>query len=220
MTRKTLDLDATLYSYLLALGVREHPQLAALRAETVAHPQAQMQIAPEQGALMQLLVQLISARRCLEVGVFTGYSSLAVALALPEDGRLVACDLSEEFTAIARRHWAAAGVAHKVELRLGPALATLDALLAEGGAGGFDLAFLDADKSNYPHYYERALALLRRGGVLLVDNVLWSGRVADPAADDPDTAAIRALNATLHADPRVAHCIVPIADGLALAVKR
>jgi caffeoyl-CoA O-methyltransferase len=220
MTRRTLVLDDALHAYLLAHGTREHPALARLRAETAAHPQAQMQIAPEQGALMQLLVELTGARRCLEVGVFTGYSSLAVALALPPEGRLLACDVSEEFTAIARRHWREAGVAERIELKLAPALETLDALLAAGQAGGYDLAFLDADKANYPRYYERLLALLRRGGLLLIDNVLWSGRVADPSVDDDDTRAIRELNAALHGDARVAHCIVPVADGLALVVKR
>jgi predicted O-methyltransferase YrrM len=220
MSRRTIALDDRLYDYLLSEGVREHPQLALLRAETARLPEAQMQVAPEQGAFMQQLVALTGARRCVEVGVFTGYSSLAVALALPADGRILACDVSEEWTAIAERHWAAAGVAHKVELVLAPALDTLERRLAAGGAGTYDLAFLDADKANYPRYAELLLALLRPGGLLMVDNVLWSGRVADPAAADADTAAIRALNAQLHADPRVTHCIVPIADGIALAIKR
>jgi predicted O-methyltransferase YrrM len=220
MSRRTIALDDRLYDYLLSEGVREHPQLALLRAETARLPEAQMQVAPEQGAFMQQLVALTGARRCVEVGVFTGYSSLAVALALPADGRILACDVSEEWTAIAERHWAAAGVAHKVELVLAPALDTLERRLAAGGAGTYDLAFLDADKANYPRYAELLLALLRPGGLLVVDNVLWSGRVADPAAADADTAAIRALNAQLHADPRVTHCIVPIADGIALAIKR
>ena len=220
MSRRTIALDDRLYDYLLAQGTREHPQLAALRAETAQLPEAQMQVAPEQGAFMQQLVALSGARRCVEVGVFTGYSSLAVALALPADGRILACDVSEEWTAIARRHWAAAGVAHKVELVLAPALDTLQRRLAAGAAGSFDLAFLDADKANYPRYAELLLELLRPGGLLVVDNVLWSGKVADPAATDADTAAIRALNAQLHADPRVLHCIVPVADGIALAIKR
>jgi predicted O-methyltransferase YrrM len=210
MSRKTIALDDRLYDYLLAQGTREHPLL----------PEAQMQVAPEQGAFMQQLVALSGARRCVEVGVFTGYSSLAVALALPVDGRLLACDVSAEWTAIAQRHWAAAGVAQKIELVLAPALDTLNARLAAGGAGSYDLAFLDADKANYPSYAELLLALLRPGGLLVVDNVLWSGRVADPAVTDADTVAIRALNAQLHADPRVTHCIVPIADGIALAIKR
>jgi predicted O-methyltransferase YrrM len=220
MSRRTIALDDRLYGYLLATGTREHPQLVALRAETAALPEAQMQVAPEQGAFMQQLVALTGARRCIEVGVFTGYSSLAVALALPDDGRILACDVSAEWTAIARRHWAAAGVAHKIELVLAPALETLAARLAAGAAATYDLAFLDADKANYPSYAERLLELLRPGGLLVVDNVLWGGKVADPAADDADTVAIRALNAKLHADPRVAHCIVPVADGIALAIKR
>ena len=220
MSRRTIALDDRLYAYLLANGTREHPQLALLRAETAALPEAQMQVAPEQGAFMQQLVAISGARRCIEVGVFTGYSSMAVALALPDDGRILACDVSAEWTAIARRHWAAAGVAHKVELVLAPALDTLAARLAAGGAGAYDLAFLDADKANYPRYAELLLELLRPGGLLVVDNVLWSGKVADPAERDADTVAIRALNAALHADPRVAHCIVPVADGIALALKR
>lgn len=220
MSRRTIALDDRLYAYLLANGTREHPQLVALRAETAGMPEAQMQVAPEQGAFMQQLVALSGARRCVEVGVFTGYSSLAVALALPVDGRILACDVSEEWTAIAKRHWAAAGVAHKIELVLAPAIDTLAARIAAGAAGSYDLAFLDADKANYPRYAELLLELLRPGGLLVVDNVLWSGKVADPAVADADTAAIRALNAKLHADPRVAHCIVPVADGIALAIKR
>ena len=220
MSRRTIALDDRLYEYLLATGTREHPQLAALRAETAVLPEAQMQVAPEQGAFMQQLVALTGARRCVEVGVFTGYSSLAVALALPADGRILACDVSATWTAIAQRHWAAAGVAHKLELVLAPALDTLAARVAAGGAGTYDLAFLDADKAYYPRYAELLLTLLRPGGLLVVDNVLWGGKVADPAATDADTAAIRALNAALHADPRVMHCIVPVADGIALAIKR
>lgn len=220
MSRRSPPLDDRAYAYLLAQGVREHPQLAALRAETAALPEAQMQVAPEQGAFMQLLVRLMGARRCIEVGVFTGYSSLAVALALPGDGSILACDVSAEWTAIARRHWAAAGVADKIELVLAPATATLEQRLAAGGRGAYDLAFLDADKSNYPRYAELLLELLRPGGLLLVDNVMWSNRVADPSVTDDDTKAIRALNAALHDDARVHHCIAPIADGLALAIKR
>lgn len=220
MSRRSPPLDDRAYDYLLAQGVREHPQLAKLRAETAQLPEAQMQIAPEQGAFMQQLVRLTGAKRCIEVGVFTGYSSLAVALALPEDGRILACDVDATWTAVARRHWAAAGVAHKVELVLAPALDTLAARLAAGGRAAHDLAFLDADKANYPRYAELLLELLRPGGLLVVDNVLWSGRVADPAVTDADTVAIRALNAKLHEDPRVAHCIVPVADGIALAIKR
>lgn len=220
MSRRSPPLDDRAYDYLLAQGVREHPQLAKLRQETAALAEAQMQIAPEQGAFMQQLVRLSGATRCVEVGVFTGYSSLAVALALPADGRILACDVSADWTAIARRHWAAAGVADKIELVLAPAIETLEKRLAAGGRGAYDLAFLDADKSNYPRYAELLLELLRPGGLLLVDNVMWSSKVADPTETDADTVAIRALNSKLHDDPRVHHCIAPIADGLALAIKR
>lgn len=220
MSRRTLQMTEAIQEYLLAHGVREHPQLARLREETAALPESNMQVASEQGALLALLVRLAGARRVLEVGTFTGYSSLAMALALPDDGRLVACDVNAEWTAIARRHWQAAGVAGRIELRLAPALDTLAALRAAGAEGGFDLAFLDADKAAYPRYLEPLLALLRSGGLLLVDNVLWSGRVADPAAQDPDTAGIRALNAQLRDDPRVDLCMLPVADGLTLARKR
>jgi predicted O-methyltransferase YrrM len=179
-----------------------------------------MQIAPEQGQFMALLVRLLGATRGIEVGVFTGYSSLAVALAMPPAGRLIACDISEEYTAIARRYWAAAGVAGKIELRLAPALETLDALLAEGAAGRFDFGFIDADKGGYADYYERLLALLRPGGLVAVDNTLWGGDVADPANQDPDTLAIREFNEKLRTDERVDVSLVPIGDGLTLARKR
>jgi predicted O-methyltransferase YrrM len=179
-----------------------------------------MQIAPEQGQFMALLVRLLGARRCLEVGVFTGYSTLAVALALPPEGRVIACDISAEYTAIARRHWDAAGVAGRIELRLGPAADTLDALLAAGGAGSYDFAFIDADKPAYPAYYERCLALLRPGGLIAVDNTLWGGAVADPADQEADTRAIRAFNGRLHGDARVDLSLAPIGDGLSLARKR
>lgn len=220
MSRQTLQIDPALLDYVVGHGMREHPQLARLREETAAHPQGNMQIAPEQGAFMQLLVRLSGAKHCLEIGTFTGYSSLALALALPADGRLITCDVSEEYTAVARRHWQAGGVAARIELRLAPALETLEALLAAGAAGRFDLAFLDGDKANYPRYGELLLTLLRPGGLLLVDNVLWGGRVADPAVQDADTVAIRALTAALHADPRVEISLVPIADGLLLVRKR
>ncbi|HXF45373.1 MAG TPA: class I SAM-dependent methyltransferase, partial [Burkholderiaceae bacterium] len=202
MTRRTLTLDDRLYDYLLQVSLREHPELARLRAETAAHPLAGMQIAPEQGQFMALLVKLIGARRTLEVGVFTGYSALAVALALPDDGRILACDVSAEYTAIARAHWQRAGVAHKIELVLAPALQTLHARLAAGEAAGYDFAFIDADKTNYDAYYELSLRLLRPGGVIAFDNTLWDGKVAqevDPRRD-PDTAALQALNRKLHGD--------------------
>jgi caffeoyl-CoA O-methyltransferase len=220
MSNKYLPLDDQIYAYLREVSLREHDALRRLRAETAAMSEANMQIAPEQGQLMALLVQLLGARRTLEVGVFTGYSSLAVALALPADGRVVACDVSEEWTRIARRYWREAGVADKIDLRLAPALDTLDALLEEGQAGTFDFAFIDADKGNYDAYYERALRLVRAGGLVCIDNVLWSGRVADPDVNDEDTAAIRALNRKLHGDERVALSLVPVADGLTLALKR
>lgn len=181
-----------------------------------------MQISPEQGQLMQLLVQLMGARRTLEVGVFTGYSSLAVALALPPDGHLVACDVSDEDTRVARKYWEEAGVASKVDLRLAPAVDTLEGLLAAGHAGTFDFAFIDADKANYPKYFELCLSLLRPGGLIALDNTLWSGSVARPPspADDDDTRALRALNLQLHADQRIGLSLVPIADGLTLCLKR
>lgn len=219
MSNQTLNLDDRLYDYLLSVSLREPELLQKLRQETAQHPMSQMQIAPEQGQFMALLVQLIGAKKTLEVGVFTGYSSLAVALALPADGRVVACDVSEEYTTIARHYWELAGVSHKIDLRIAPALETLDSLLANGEAETFDFAFIDADKSNYAGYYERALQLVRTGGLIAVDNVLWSGRVADPDTDDNRTKAIRALNQQIHDDQRVTISLVPIADGLMLARK-
>lgn len=219
MSSKTF-LDQSLYNYLLSASLREPEVLQKLREETAHHPMSQMQIAPEQGQLMALLVQLMGAKKALEVGVFTGYSSLSVALALPADGRLIACDVSDEYTAIARRYWALAGVADKIDLRIAPALDTLDQLIAEGQANTFDFAFIDADKSNYDNYYERALQLVRPGGLIVLDNVLWSGRVADAHVQDTRTNAIRALNTKLHQDDRVNVSLLPIADGLMLALKR
>jgi len=220
MSNRTIDLTDRLYDYLLKVSLRESPLLAELRAETAKLPMAGMQISPEQGQFMALLAELIGARRALEVGTFTGYSSLVVALAMPADGKLVACDVSEEFTAIARRYWARAGVAAKIDLRLAPALDTLGKLLADGGAGTFDLAFIDADKKEYDGYYEAVLKLLRPGGLLLIDNVLWDGAVADPKKRDSDTLAIRALNKKLHDDKRISLSLIPIGDGLTLARKR
>ena len=220
MSRQSIGLDDRLYDYLLGASLREPPALARLREETAAHPRAGMQIAPEQGQFMQLLLRLMDARRVLEVGVFTGYSSLAMALALPPEGRILACDVSEEYTAIARRHWAAAGVSDRIELVLAPARDTLDARLAAGEAGSYDFAFIDADKGGYLDYYERLLALLRPGGLIAVDNTLWDGAVADPADCSPDTVALREFNACLHEDERVDLSLVPIGDGLTLARKR
>jgi len=220
MSARTLPLTEPLYKYLLEHSLREPPVLARLRDETQRMPQASMQIAPEQGQFLALLVRLAGARRCLEVGTFTGYSSTAVALALPADGRIVCMDVSEEYTARARRAWDEAGVAGKIELRLGPARESLAALADEGGAGRYDFAFIDADKGNYVHYYEAALALLRPGGLIAVDNTLWNGAVADPADDSDDTVAIRAFNDAVHGDERVDVSLVPIGDGLTLARKR
>ncbi len=219
MSRRTLSLDDRLYQYVLDVSLREHEQLAALREATRTHKQANMQISPEQGQFMALLVQLLGAQWTIEVGVFTGYSALAVALALPEDGRILACDLSDEYTSIARPYWQRAGVAHKIELVLAPALATLDARLAVGEAGAYDFAFIDADKTNYDGYYERCLRLVRAGGLIAFDNTLWSGKVAETAGDE-DTAALQALNRKLHADTRIDLSLLPIGDGLTLARKR
>jgi predicted O-methyltransferase YrrM len=216
---KTL-IDDRLYDYLLSVSLRESEVLQQLRQETATHPMSQMQIAPEQGQLMAMLVQLMGAKKALEIGVFTGYSSLAVALALPPDGKLIACDVDEDYTAIARRYWQQAGVADKIDLRIAPALETLDRLLAEGHANTFDFVFIDADKSNYANYYDRALELVRPGGLIAIDNVLWSGRVADPETQDNRTKAIRAFNEKLHQDERILPCLLAIADGLTLALKR
>src|SRR5579864_2988242 len=217
---KFAPLTEETYQYLLSVSSRESEVLRRLREETAALPNAQMQISPDQGQFMALLVHLMRAKKTLEVGVFTGYSSLAVALALPADGRVVACDVNKEWTSIARRYWKDAGVAGKIDLRLAPASETLKSLLAAGGAGTFDFAFIDADKSNYDTYFELSLELLRVGGLIAIDNVLWSGRAADPKNQEPDTIAIRALNTKLHRDQRVTLSMVPIADGLTLALKR
>lgn len=220
MTNKSLQLSEDLYNYLLSVSLSETESQRRLREETAALPGAGMQIAPEQGQFMQLLARLLGVRRAIEIGVYTGYSALSVAAALPADGRLIACDVNPDTTAIARRYWREAGLAERIELRLAPALETLDGLLGDGEAGSFDWIFIDADKTNYLNYYERALELLRPGGLVLVDNVLWSGRVADPAAGGEDTEAIRALNARIQQDPRVWHSVLPLADGLTLAMKR
>ncbi len=220
MSNRTIGLSDRLYDYLIGVSLRESPLLRRLREETARMPMAVMQIAPEQGQFMALLVELLGARRALEIGTFTGYSALAVASALSPGGRLVACDVSEEYTAVARRYWVEAGVADRIDLRLAPALDTLDALIAAGAAGSIDFAFIDADKQNYDAYYERVLTLLRPGGLVAIDNVLWNGAVADPAKSDPDTQAIRALNAKMKRDDRVSLSLVPIGDGLTLARRR
>ncbi|TVR14359.1 MAG: SAM-dependent methyltransferase [Phormidium sp. GEM2.Bin31] len=220
MSPKTLGLSPQLHDYLLNTSLREHPVLQQLRQETAQLPGARMQIAPEQGQFMALLVQLLGARKTLEIGTFTGYSALVVALALPPEGRLVTCDSDETTTAIARRYWQQAGVSQKIELKLGPALETLEALISQGEAGSFDFAFIDADKRNYGNYYERCLQLVRSGGLIAIDNVLWSGRVADETVSDKRTEAIREFNLALHQDDRISLSLVPISDGLTLALKR
>jgi len=220
MTRRTTPLSEALYRYLLDVSFREHEALRRLRDETSKLEHSNMQIGPDQGQLMGLLIELIDARRVLEIGTFTGYSALAMALALPEDGRIVACDVSEEWTSIGRRHWEEAGVAPKIDLRLAPASETLQALLDEGAEGAFDFAFIDADKSGYEVYYELALRLVRQGGLIAVDNTLWEGKVADPGETDPDTEAIRAFNLAVRDDERVSLSLVPIGDGLTLLRKR
>ena len=213
-------LPPDLHAYMVAVGCREPDLLARLRAETATLPQAHYQIAPEQGQLIGFLVETIGARRGLDIGTFTGYSALAAALAMPADGRVVSFDVSKDFTAIARRYWREAGVEDRIELRLGPALDGLDALIAEGGAGGFDFAFVDADKEAYDSYYERALTLLRPGGLIGIDNTLWRGRVADDGNRKPKTEAFRAFNEKLHGDERVALVMLPMGDGVTLARKR
>ncbi len=221
MSSHTINLTDSLHEYLLRVGARESAVAKELRAETLRatrwHP---MQISPEQGAFMQLLVRLIGAKRTLEVGTFTGYSALVVAEALPADGRVIACDVSEEWTSIGKPFWERAGVAGRIDLRLRPATETLDALIEEGRSGEFDFAFIDADKANYDAYYERCLRLVRVGGVIGIDNVLWGGRVVKRRANDEDTQAIRAVNEKVAADERVDVAMLPIGDGLTLAVKR
>ncbi len=212
MSTRTLNLTDDLVAYVRRVGVREHPVLARLREQTAPMPNAEMQIAPEQGAFMALLVRLIGARQVLEIGTFTGYSSTAMALALPPDGRMVCCDVSAEWTDIARRAWADAGVADRVELRLAPATDTVAALDDDS----FDLAFIDADKTGYDAYYEGCLRVVRPGGLILIDNTLQGGRVADPGADDDNVRAIRALNDKISADERVDMVLLPLADGLTL----
>jgi caffeoyl-CoA O-methyltransferase len=219
MANRTLGLSEDLRDYLLSVSVREPQILQRLRAETAKLPLGTMQIAPEQGQLLSLLVQALQPKLCLEVGVFTGYSSLSVALALPSEGHITACDVNEEWTSIARRYWEEAGVANKIDLYIAPALQTLDRMIAHGHAATYDFAFIDADKENYWGYYERALALLKMGGLIAIDNTLWSGRPADPTVNDASTRAIRAFNKRLFKDSRVRISMVPIGDGMTLALK-
>lgn len=216
---RTIAVSKAILEYVEDVGVRETPVQRQLRRVTQKLPMAQMQIGAEQAAFMQILVRAIGARRCLEVGTFTGYSALAVALALPPNGRLVCCDVSEEWTAIARRYWRKARVDGKILLRLAPALQTLDDLLVKG-KGRFDFAFIDADKGNYGNYYERCLKLVRKGGVIAIDNTLWSGRVVDARPKDSTTKLMKAFNARLRRDRRVEIALLPIGDGLTLALKR
>lgn len=220
MSNRTISLDDTLYQYLVDHSVRETALMRELREVTSHLDMARMQIAPEQGQFMAFLVELIGAERIIEVGTFTGYSALCMAQALPEHGELVCCDISEEWTEMGRPYWRDAGVEERIRLRIAPALDTLDDLIEQGQANRFDMAFVDADKTNYSSYYERCLTLLRQGGLLLFDNTLWSGAVADPAHQDDDTRALRALNDRLHKDERVSISLVPIGDGLTLARKR
>jgi len=219
MTKQTWGLDASLYDYYQAITFREPEILKELRQATSQLPMANMQIAPEQGQFMALLVQLTGARKILEIGVFTGYSSLAMALALPPQGRVLGCEISAEYAAIARQFWQKAGVSEKIDVLLGPAVTSLEQLLANGEQESFDLAFIDANKSDYDQYYELSLQLVRPGGLILIDNVLWYGKVADETVQDKATQSIRHLNAKLHQDPRISLCLVPIGDGLTLALK-
>lgn len=220
MTSRTVALDATLHHYLMDIGVTEYPVMRALREFTATHRLAKMQIAPEQGQFMGWLAQLIGARRYLEIGVFTGYSALAVALAMPADSEVVACDVSDTFTSIARDYWQQAGVAERIRLVLQPALQTLQQLLAEGRAGQFDLAFIDADKPSYRDYFEACLQLVRPGGVIAIDNIFLSGRVVAPRPEDPPGVHLmHAFNAELRDDARIRHCVLPIGDGLTLCTR-
>jgi O-methyltransferase len=220
MTGRTLQLTDTVYEYILAHGVREAPILRRLRELTRAMPNATMQIGPEQGQFMALLVKLIGARRCIEVGTFTGYSGLVVALALPADGTILSCDINPQTTAIARQFWREAGVADRIELKLQPAVKTLEELLLAGGAGGYDFAFIDADKPAYRSYYDKLIELIRPGGLIAIDNTLWDGEVANERNNDESTVALRALNDHVLRDERVDLSLVPIGDGLTLLRKR
>ncbi len=220
MSTRSIGLDDDLYKYLISVSLREPALFTRLRRETEALPEAMMQISPEQGQFMQLLVKLTGTKNALEIGTFTGYSALAVATVLPENGRLIACDISESYTSVGRPYWDEAGVTDKIDLRIGPAVATLDSLIAEGSEASFDFAFIDADKTNYANYYERCLKLLRPGGLIAIDNVLWDGAVVNPKDISADTQAIRALNDALKNDERIDLSLVPIGDGLTLARKR
>ncbi len=220
MYGQTITLTPTLYQYLLEYSLHEPPILRELREETSTLPRGEMQIAPEQGQFISLLIRLMGARRCIEVGVYTGYSSLSVALALPPNGEIVACDIDRQPTEIARRYWQKAGVSGRISLQIGPAMDTLDGLIVNGGEGHFDFAFIDADKVNYLGYFERCLTLLHSGGLIVVDNTLWSGTVADPEDHSVDAEALRCFNEALHQDARIYLSLLPIGDGMTLALKR
>ena len=220
MSAKTIFLNQPVYDYLRDVSLRESELMTELREETAGLEMAMMQIAPEQGQFITLLVQLLGVRRAVEVGTFTGYSALAIAMGLPEDGRLIACDISDEWTAIGKRYWQRAGLTDKIDLRLAPAIETLDDLLSRGQVGEFDFAFIDADKQNYLNYYERCLQLLRPGGLIVVDNVLWDGSVADPENKKPDTCAIRDFNLFIKSDQRVDISMIAVGDGLSLIRKK
>jgi predicted O-methyltransferase YrrM len=220
MSRETLGLSADLMAYVRQVGMREDEDLRQLREETASHPMARMQISPEQGQFMALLVELMGAARTFEVGTFTGYSAMCVAKAMGPAGRVVALDVSDEYTAVARRHWIKAGIADRIDLRLAPATESLAKMVGAGESGSYDFAFIDADKTGYDSYYEYALKLLRVGGLIAIDNVLWSGKVIDPTDKSDDTTALRLLNQKISTDMRVTVSLVPIGDGLTLARKR
>jgi predicted O-methyltransferase YrrM len=220
MSDITLRLTPKLYAYLQNNSLREPEVLQKLREQTHKMSMSQMQISPEQGQFMALLIKLMQAKKTLDIGVFTGYSALSVALALPDDGKVIGCDINAEWTKIARRFWEEAGVANKIDLRLAPAAETLQMLLDKGETNTYDFAFIDADKANYPVYYEKSLKLLRQGGLIVIDNVLWSGKVADPTINDRDTMVLRELNAALVKDDRVTLTMLPVGDGLTLVLKR
>ena len=220
MSRSTLKLTDSVYDYMLEHSLRESEACQLLREETAPMKMGMMQVSPEQGQFMAFLVRLTGTRRALEIGTFTGYSALCVAQALPSDGRLVCCDVSEEWTSVGQRYWQSAGVSDKIDLKIGPATETLQALREDGEEGRYDFAFIDADKENYLVYYENVLSLLRTGGVLLIDNVLWGGSVANPGKNDDDTNAIRTLNQHLHGDDRVLLSMLPVGDGLTLVMKQ
>ena len=220
MSRKTFTLSDELHDYVLDISFRDTALLAQLRQETSAHPLSRMQISPEQGQFMDVLLRAMNAKKVIEIGVFTGYSSLVMARALPEDGKILACDIDEETTKVARRYWQEAGVAHKIDLRIGEAEETLGKLIGENRSGEYDFAFIDADKEKYETYFEQVLTLIRPGGLIAIDNTLWSGSVVDETIQDADTVAIRKLNRSLHGDDRVHLSLVPIGDGLTLALKK